>query len=112
MPPEQKNYLRVLFSLRVLAFYLAFYRPTTKHTFACAVPGSVSDLRSEVIFHNEIVSYLIGSMDKGKWSNLERWVIWSSQAKSSVNHKLHPLFLVFTVSMKWEFGSSKDGWAT
>ena len=45
---------------------------------------------------------------KVKGGNLERQVIWNSQAKSSVNHKLHPLFLVCIVSMKGEFGSSKN----
>ena len=46
---------------------------------------------------------------KVKEGNLERQVIWNSQAKSSISHKLHPLFLVCIVSMKGEFGSSKDG---
>ena len=49
---------------------------------------------------------------KIKCGNLERWVIWNSKANSSVNHKLHPLFLVCIVSIKWELGSSKDDWAT
>ena len=49
---------------------------------------------------------------KVKEGNLERQVIWNSQAKSSINHKLHPLILICIVSMKGEFGSSKDGLET
>ena len=49
---------------------------------------------------------------KVKGGNLERQEIWNSQAKSSVNHKLHPLFLVCIVPINREFGSSKNGWAT
>ena len=58
---------------------------------------------------------------KVKGGNLERQVIWNSQAKSSVNHKLHPLFLVCVISIKCVcvcggggggVSSSKDSWAT
>ena len=49
---------------------------------------------------------------KVKGGNLEQQVIWNSQVKSSVNHKLHPLFPVSIISMNGEFGSSKDGWVT
>ena len=53
-----------------------------------------------------------GTVCKIKGGNLERQEIWNSQAKSRANHKLHPLFLVRIISMKGEFGSSKNGWAT
>ena len=37
-------------------------------------------------------------MSKVKGDNLEQRVIWNSQAKSGVSHKLHPLFLVCIVT--------------
>ena len=45
---------------------------------------------------------------KVKGGNLERQVIWN-RPKSHANHKLYPLFLVCIISMKGEFGSSKNG---
>ena len=51
-------------------------------------------------------------ISKVKGGNLERQVMWNSQAKSCVNNKLHPLFLVCIVSMKGTLGSSKNGQET
>ena len=59
-----------------------------------------------------MVVYKVNWGGGGGGGNLEQWIIWNSLAKSRVNHKLHPLFLVCIVSMNREFGSSKDCWAT
>ena len=100
----------------VCAQMVAFENSHTAQAKAClAVSTTITCVHSEsgvITGTREGVRTVYTTTDKVKGGNWERQVIWNSQAKSRANYKLHPSFLVRIISMKGEFGSSKNGWTT